>query len=182
MDHLKGLSMFVENDIVDFILRGSLLSLFGMVWVFFLVRVVGLRSFSKMTNFDFVMTVAMGSLLAGAGQATQWAGFGQCLAAMVSLFVTQYVVARLRKSLDGFETFVSNTPVLLANDGVILDEALRETRVARDDLIAKLREANVLEMSKVRAVVLETTGDVSVLHGDDVDETLLQGVTRVSSL
>ena len=46
-----------------------------------------------------------------------------------------------------------------------------------DDLRAKLREANVIHMGQVRAVVFETTGDVSVLHGGDgIDGALIGGV------
>ena len=45
------------------------------------------------------------------------------------------------------------------------------------DLVAKLREANVLDFSSVRAVVFEATGDISVLHGEGpLDERLLAGV------
>lgn len=168
--------MFFENENADALLRGIVLSLLAMLWIILLVRVVGLRAFSKMTNFDFVMTVAMGSLLAGAGQSTQWLGFGQCIAAMSSLFATQYAIARLRRSSDWLEAFISNRPVLLMKDGVILNNALKETRVTRDDLMSKLREANALDMSKIRAVVLETTGDVSVLHGSRLDASLLQGI------
>ena len=61
-------------------------------------------------------------------------------------------------------------------DGLIDEDALAKTRVARDDLIAKLREANVRSFKMVRAVVLETTGDISVLHGDTLDDELLTGV------
>nr|WP_243405031.1 DUF421 domain-containing protein [Pelagivirga sediminicola] len=39
-----------------------------------------------------------------------------------------------------------------------------------------MREANALDLSPVRAVVLETTGSISVLHGDHVDEALFKGV------
>jgi len=74
---------------------------------------------------------------------------------------------------------VQNSPVVLMRDGVIIHEALTYTRVAKDDLIAKLREANVLDLSQVRAVILETTGDVSVLHGDVCAEELLQGTKRL---
>ena len=88
--------MFSENELLDVIARGSLLSCFALIWIILLVRLVGLRSFSKMTNFDFVMTVAMGSLLAGAGQTSEWIGFAQILVAMVSLFAVQYGIARLR--------------------------------------------------------------------------------------
>ena len=168
--------MIVEPDLADSLLRGALLAVIALVWVVVLVRVVGLRSLSKMTPFDFVMTVALGSLVAGAAQAKDWLGFVQPLAGMVGLFAIQWVASRLRKRFDWFEETIQNDPLLLMRDGEIIDGALKEGRVARSDLYAKLREANVLEMSKVRAVVLETTGDVSVLHGDRLEEQLIGGV------
>jgi uncharacterized membrane protein YcaP (DUF421 family) len=120
----------------------------------------------------------MGSLLAGASQSQQWTGFLQTLTAMASLFAVQYFVSRLRRRSQRLDALVQNTPVLLMKDGVILQKALRATRVAEEDLIAKLREANALELSSVRAVVLETTGNISVLHGDHVDEALFKGVAE----
>ena len=170
--------MFFEDVIADAIAKGLFLSAFGIAWIILLVRIIGLRSFSKMTNFDFVMTVAMGSLLASASQSSQWTGFLQILTAMAGLFLVQYIVAKMRQRLPRFDEVVQNTPVFLMRDGVIFHDALRATRVSEDDLIAKLREANALDLSRVRAVVLETTGDVSVLHGDRIDEKLLQGVGR----
>ena len=168
--------MFFDEPIIDAVVKGTLLSVVGLGWIILLVRIVGLRSFSKMTNFDFVMTVAMGSLLAGASQSQQWSGFLQTLTAMACLFAVQYSVARLRHWSSRFDALVENKPALLMKDGVILHDALRAHRVAEDDLFAKLREANALELSAVRAVVLETTGDISVLHGDRVDEVLFKGV------
>ena len=157
-------------------LRGALLAGIGLVWIILLVKVVGLRSFSKMTSFDFVMTVAMGSLLATIATVTQWSGFVQAMTAATALFAVQYLLARVRKASDSFESLIQNEPVLLMRDGVFIEAALTSTRVAKSDLIAKLREANVLELSKVRAAVLETTGDVSVMHGDVLEETLISGV------
>ena len=171
--------MFIAEPTLDVFLRGLVLTSLAMVWVVMLVRVNGLRSFSKMTNFDFVMTVAVGSLLAGASQSTDWSAFAQTLSAMAALFLVQYLAARLRKASNKFETLLQNHPVVLMRDGVILHEALASTRVAKDDLIAKLREANVLHLSQVRAAILETTGDVSVLHGDACSEELLQGTKRL---
>lgn len=171
--------MFSDVYWLDVALRGLVLTALGMTWVVLLVRVNGLRSFSKMTNFDFVMTVAIGSLLAGAGQATQWSDFFQVLAAMAALFLVQYCTARLRKRFDAFESVIQNQPVVLMREGVILDAALKQTRVAKSDLIAKMREANVLDLADVRAVILETTGDISVLHGEACSEQLLSGTMRV---
>ena len=171
--------MFIAEPTLDVVLRGLVLTSLAMVWVVMLVRLNGLRSFSKMTNFDFVMTVAVGSLLAGASQSTDWSAFAQTLSAMAALFLVQYLTARLRQASNTFKTLVQNNPVVLMRDGVIIHEALTDTRVAKDDLIAKLREANVLDLSQVRAAVLETTGDVSVLHGAVCAEDLLQGTKRL---
>lgn len=170
--------MFVENTLLDVILRSFLLSSLAISWVICVVRFIGLRAFSKMTAFDFVVTVATGSLLAGASQATSWPEFAQASLAISALLGVQFLVAHLRKSSKSFENLVQNTPVLLMRDGEILPDALDTTRVSEDDLVAKLREANVLDFSKVRAVVLETTGDISVQHGERVEERLLNGVRR----
>ena len=170
--------MFVTDTTTDVILRGLLLTAIAMLWVVILVRVNGLRSFSKMTSFDFVMTVAIGSLLANASQASNWHSYLQTTVAMASLFLVQYTTARIRKSSDKFEAIMQNSPVLLMSDGVILYQALTQTRVAKSDLVAKLREANVLDFANVRAVILETTGDISVLHGESCSSELLAGVRR----
>ena len=172
------MAMFFDNASLDLLARAILLSAIALGWIIFVVRIIGLRAFSKMTAFDFVVTVATGSLLAGACQATNWAQFAQPTLAIAALLGVQYTVAQLRQSSDKFESVVENEPVLLMRDGVILDEALRKTRVARADLIAKLREANALGFSQVRAVVLETTGNISVLHGNHLASGLLEGVRR----
>ena len=57
--------MFLDNTIIDLLLRGAVLAMFALFFVVFQIRIVGLRSLSKMTNFDFIMTIALGSLVAG---------------------------------------------------------------------------------------------------------------------
>lgn len=170
--------MFVTEPSVDILLRGVILTTLAMAWVVALVRINGLRSFSKMTNFDFVMTVAVGSLLASSSQSTEWKSFVQSVIAMATLFLVQFVTAVLRKSSRAFESLVQNEPVILMRNGQIFENALLETRVARQDLIAKLRENSVGDFSQVRAVILETTGDVSVIKGDQCNEQLLEGTRR----
>lgn len=159
--------------------RGALLAPLALAWIILLVRLTGLRSFSKMTSFDFVSTVAIGSLLAGAVQATQWNGFVQSCVGIAALLAAQFVLAVLRQRSLVIAALIGNDPVLLMEHGVILDDALSATRVSRADLIAKLREANALDPSSVKSAVLEATGDVSVLHGGDAAALLLEGVRRI---
>ncbi|MGC1261443.1 MAG: YetF domain-containing protein, partial [Jannaschia helgolandensis] len=146
------------------------------VMVFF-VRLAGLRAFSKMSSYDFAVTVAFGSVLAATvvnPGVTLWQG----IAGMAALFAVQWLIGLARSRSDAVEYVADNSPVILMRDGKVIMENLTATRVTMSDLRAKLREANVLSFDEVRAVVLETTGDVSVLHGDHLDDALLNDVIR----
>jgi len=141
-------------------------------------RILGLRSFSKMSSFDFAMTIAVGSLLATTIISKSTSLLAGAIA-IGSLFVIQGSLSFLRKCTNWFSKVVDNEPLLLMRDGVIFYDALKVSRVTENDLIAKLREANVLRFSQVRAVVLETTGDISVLHTNndtDLEDRILQSV------
>lgn len=129
-------------------------------------RISGLRSFSKMSAFDFAMTIAVGSIMASVilmGPPSMIEG----ALGLGALFGLQGLVAYLRRKSPRFSSLIDNEPKLLMRDGKILYDALAQTSVTEDDLIANLRGANVLNYKQVRAVVLETTGDMSVLHSHD---------------
>ncbi|MGR3380664.1 DUF421 domain-containing protein [Roseovarius indicus] len=168
--------MFTDISVLDVVLRAVLLALLGLSWVVVCVRLIGLRAFSKMTSFDFVTTIAIGSILAGCVQATSWSTVFQALIAMATLLGIQFAVSRTRTRRDDFEGVIDNTPTLLMRDGAFIEAALIHTRTSRSDVIAKLRENNVSRLADVRAVVLETTGDISVLQGEALDDILLEGV------
>lgn len=142
-------------------------------------RFFGLRTFSKMSAFDFAMTIALGSLFASAISSPS-PSILLSLFAFLLLFSGQKLIAIARRSTS-LRHLIDNDPILLMVDGRILEENLRRTNVTEGDLLAKLREANVLDFLQVKAVVFETTGDVSVLHGqpdEELNPALLGGVHR----
>lgn len=139
------------------------------------VRLAGLRSFSKMSSYDFAVTVAFGSVLAGT-VLNPGVALWQGMAAMVSLFGVQWTIGLARARYGEVRSLTDNRPILLMRNGELLEGNMTQARITRSELSAKLRAANVLELSQVRAVVLETTGDVNVLHGDRLGEDLLHGV------
>ncbi|AVR44464.1 DUF421 domain-containing protein [Christiangramia fulva] len=138
--------------------------------VIIFTRLAGKRSFSKMSSFDFAMTVAVGSLIATtvlSSDVSLWDG----IVGLGAIYIFQIGVALLRR-FEIIKKIVDNSPLLLMDGDKILHKNLRKARVSEDDLRSKLREANVLELNQVRAVVFETTGDISVLHSTDPDENL----------
>jgi uncharacterized membrane protein YcaP (DUF421 family) len=142
-------------------------------------RLFGLRSFSKMSSFDFAMTIAVGTILSStiiSKDTSVWQG----ITALFMLYLLQTLIAWLRRKSEWVSEAVDNDPLLLMRGSEILHDNLKKSHLSESDLRAKLREANVINLSQVKAVIFETTGDISVLHSDrddvDFDVSLLQGV------
>lgn len=148
--------------------------------VIIFTRLAGKRSFSKMSSFDFAMTVAVGSVIATtilSSSVSLWDG----IVGLAAIYILQISIAILRR-FSIIKRAVDNSPLLLMDGKNILDKNLKKARVSEGDLRSKLREANVLKLEQVRAVVFETTGDISVLHTDDseteVESWLLKDVNH----
>ena len=82
------------------------------------------------------------------------------------------MVAYLRQKTPFVARWIDNQPVLLMMGDQFCEDNMRRAHVTKDDIRAKLREANVLDYSQVRAVVFETTGDISVLHTSQSEQRL----------
>ena len=145
-------------------------------------RIMGLRSFAKMSAFDFAATIAVGSIAASTA-ILDTVSLAAGAVALGTLYLLQAVVARLRVGSRSVQQRVDNSPLVLMAGSEVLHDHLRLGQVTVDDLRAKLREAGVRDRSEVRVVVLETTGDISVVAGPDPVETwLLEGVRGAEGL
>jgi len=142
-------------------------------------RIAGKRSFSKMSSFDFAMTVAIGSILAST-ILSKSVSLLQGIVGLAAVYVLQITAAMLRR-YKFIQKAIDNKPLLLMFGQQILHENLKKARVTESDLKGKLREANVIQLSQVKAVIFESTGDISVLHASEemkLEDYLLEGVEK----
>lgn len=158
--------------------RAFVLTALAIAWTLMLARIVGLRAFSKATAFDFAATIATGSLIAQAGTRSSWSEYIQAMAAIGAIFLVQYLLARGRTASRTFADAIDNTPVLLMENGDFRRHAMQQTRVTEATLMEKIRMSGAGRLEEVRAVVLETTGDIAVMTGE-IDPRLLSGVRRI---
>ncbi len=94
----------------------------------------------------------------------------QGIVGLGAIYLLQIIIAIGRRNKT-IRKIVDNSPLLLMDGEKIIDDNLRKARVSEGDLRSKLREANVTQLSQIKAVIFETTGDISVLHKED-DEPL----------
>ena len=125
------------------------------------VRLMGKRQVGQMEPSEFVVTMLVANLASIPMQDEGIPLFSgvipilTVLGAELVLSVASMGSIRLRRILCG-------KPVILMENGRILQENLRKTRITLDELTGHLRLKDVLDLNTVQFAILETNGDISV--------------------
>lgn len=127
----------------------------------FCVRLMGKRQIGQMEPSEFVVTMLVANL-AAIPMENEGVPLYIGLIPMLTILGTELVLSgamlrsiRLRKLLCG-------KPVILIENGRILQENLRSARLTLDELAGHLREKDVLDIRTVQYAILETNGNLSV--------------------
>ena len=135
------------------------LILYGVV--IFSVRLMGKRQIGEMEPAEFVVTMLVANLAAipmQDGAIPLYSGLVPILTVLGMELVLSGLIlrsVRLRQLLCG-------KPVILIDNGKILQENLKSARINLDELTGQLRAKDVLDIRTVQFAILETSGDLSV--------------------
>jgi uncharacterized membrane protein YcaP (DUF421 family) len=142
-----------------------------------LLRVTGKRALAKMSAFDLVVTVALGSVLATTFLSDQ-VKLVEGLLALALLLGLQYLVAWAGLKWPKFRSLVVERPRLLLYQGRMLPDALRKERIAHEEVLAAVRSSGHMSLADVEAVVLETDGGFSVMGRQSGDASAMESVSN----
>ena len=136
-------------------------TLFFYLLLLAVIRLMGKRQVAQMEPSEFAVTMLVANLASIALEEPDtpiWSG----AMAMGTVLVLEYMLSivslrsvRLRRVLCG-------KPVILIDNGQLLMENLRATRVNLDELSGHLREKGILDFASVQFAILETNGAVTV--------------------
>lgn len=134
-------------------------------------RLMGLRSFSKLSSHDFAMTVGIGSILASTIISDK-PSLLQGLFAVAVLFLIQGVISVLRRKVKPLKALIDNQAIILMAHGEYLWDNLKEANLSTSDVQEVLRKNGIKSKTEIFAVIMETTGDMSVIRNDNVTPDL----------
>jgi len=125
-------------------------------------RLSGKRTTSQMNGFDWIVTVAMGSLVAS-GIVSRSVPLADTLLAIALLLALQYAVTRTVRHSAAVSGLIKAEPRLLVRDGRFLPAALAAERMTEGEVLSTVRGRGIASMEEVAAVVLETDASISVI-------------------
>lgn len=125
------------------------------------IRLMGKRQIGQMEPAEFVVTMLVANLAAIPMQDGGIPLFSGAVPIFTVLGV-ELVLSALSLKNSRLRKLLCGKPVILIENGKILQENLRKTRITLDELSGHLREKDVLDISSVQYAILETNGNLSV--------------------
>lgn len=125
------------------------------------VRMMGKRQIGQMEPSEFVVTMLVANLAAipmQDGGIPLFSGF----VPIVTVLGVELVLSALSMKSVPLRKVLCGKPVILVENGNILQKNLKKTRVTLDELTGHLREKDVLDLQAVQYAILETNGNLSV--------------------
>jgi uncharacterized membrane protein YcaP (DUF421 family) len=144
---------------MDIVLR----ALAAYIFIVVLMRIVGKRELSSMEPSDVVLLVVIGDLVQNGVTQSDYSVTGIVLAAgTIGLLATAtafltYRSKRIRRIVEG-------EPVILVQNGEMIDRNLKNERLTLDELMEQARLQQIESLDQVKWAVLEKNGSISFIE------------------
>ena len=130
------------------------------------IRMMGKRQIGQMEASEFVVTMLVANLASIPMQDSAIPLYSGLLPILVVLGMELSLSGLILRSV-WVRRFFCGKPVILIDNGKVLLENLRRTRVTLDELTGHLRQKDVLDIQTVQFAILETDGSLSVFPYPD---------------
>ena len=148
----------MTGKIIEIVFR----SIVTYIILLVLGRIIGRKLISRITFFDFIVGITLGSIAVRIALGSQESPY---LATISAIVITTLVV--ITDYLDiksiNFRKLVDGETIILINNGKILDYNLRKVKITINKLMMLLREKDIFNIEDVALAAVESDGELSVL-------------------
>lgn len=137
-------------------------TLFAVVVLFFLTKLLGKRQVSQLSFFEYITGITVGSLAAYISLDTDKTWHLGVIALIVWVAVSlgiEFIKIKSKKARD----FIDFKSTVLIKDGKILEDNMRKERLSLDELMEELRKKDTFKVADVEFAIMESDGAINVL-------------------
>ena len=152
--------VFFDN--IDKLGRIVLTTVMVYVLIVLVTKVSGKRSTSQLNNFDWIVTVMIGSL----GASTillKDIPFVEGVSSILVLYLLQFLVTKYASISPQFSSFILSEPRIVFYQGQFLPDAMRAERLTRQEIECAMRSEGVHRFDDIEAIVFESDAKLTII-------------------
>jgi len=143
---------------MDLVLRAF--AIYVAILVF--TRLLGRRELSTLQPFDLILLVVIGDLVQQGVTQNDLSVTG-ALVVIATIGLAQVATSYLSFRSRRMRSLLEGEPVVLVDNGRVIERNLRRERLTMDDLTEGARKSEIESLDDVKWAVLETTGEISFI-------------------
>lgn len=141
-------------------------SFVAFLFVFAITRIVGRRELSSLEPFDVIMLVVIGDLVQqGVTQSDDSITGIVIVLSVVTLMTALFAYLNFR--FPRVRPWMEGRPVVLIDDGSVIEPNLRRERLTVSEVEAEARQQQIASLDQVRWAVLERNGRISFIPAEE---------------
>jgi uncharacterized membrane protein YcaP (DUF421 family) len=143
---------------MDVVIRAVIAFLFVLV----LTRLIGRRELSSLQPFDLMLLIVIGDLIQQGVTQSDLSVTGLILTIGIFGLLT-LTVSYLGWRFPRMRPILEPEPLILVEDGNVLERNLKKERMTQEELAAEARIQQIESLDKVKWAVLESGGQISFI-------------------
>jgi uncharacterized membrane protein YcaP (DUF421 family) len=143
---------------MDIVIR----AVFAFLFILLLTRIVGRRELNTLEPFDLILLVTIGDLVQQGVTQNDFSVTGLVLA-VGTIGLLTVVFSYLPWRFQILRPVLEGEPVILIQDGDVIEKNLRRHRLTQEEVAAEARSQQIDSFADVRWAVLETNGKISFI-------------------
>ena len=137
-------------------------SIGSIIALFFFTKAMGRKQVSQLNLYDYVVGITIGSVAAEISinlESRFWHG----LIVMSVYTIVSILISHLTAKSIKIRRFVVGTPIILIEDGKIIEKMLEKSKIDLSDLLQEARNNGYFDISEIEFAIMEPNGKISFL-------------------
>ncbi|PKG36449.1 MULTISPECIES: DUF421 domain-containing protein [Psychrobacter] len=152
--------LFFDN--IDKLGRIVLTTVMVYILIVLTTKISGKRSTSQLNNFDWVVTVMIGSLGASTILLKE-IPLIEGMASILVLYLLQFLVTKYASISPQFSSFILSEPRIVFYQGQFLPDAMNAERLTRQEIECAMRSEGINSFDDVEAIVFESDAKLTII-------------------
>lgn len=129
--------------------------------LFIFTLLIGKRLISELNFFDFIVGITIGSIAASLS-VEERVSISDGIVTLIIWGLVPIIIAKLSLASHAARKLFDGTPVIVIQEGKILEDNLRKQNYNINELLEELRLGGVYNIADVESAILETNGRISI--------------------
>lgn len=137
-------------------------SLFSLIALFLITKLIGRKQVSELSLFDYVIGISIGNFAAEI-TINMDTPYIHGIIAVIVFGVSAYIVSLVTMKSIHLRKWIIGTPIIIIQNGKILEKNMKKVMIDVNDLLEQCRNAGYFDLNEIEFAVMEANGKLSIL-------------------